>query len=221
MLFSLNICLCLQTATPTLTHIIMYHLQYYPLAFTTQEKCWTRTLILKKGPEKEKSLTSSQPETIQTARCRDSINRVCKQLQEPAFYLACAFYLEEKWEKLPSQPRAHDYWFSKEIILPAAVFLKSPFLNTLLSLNGWKRPRLEAFISKPLQDKSTQKTWRKSLIRGPTQLCWDCGSVKSCSFFPHELMWGSKGLSILMCMHFFENIIAFYSWILHECICAW
>lgn len=51
----------------------------------------------------------------------------------PAFYLACAFYLEEEWEKLLSQPIAHDYWFLKEIILPAAVFLRSPLLNTLLS----------------------------------------------------------------------------------------
>lgn len=181
MLFFLDLCLCLQTATLMIIYIT-YHLQYYSAAFTTQEKHWRKIMIFKKRTWERK--TPDQLSTGgHTARYRDGVNRMCKQPQKPTFYLACAFYLEGKWEKLLTQPRAHDYWFLKEIILPAPVFLKSPLLNTPRSLNEWKLWRLEAFISKPLWDRSTLKTWRKSLNEDPTLLCWDIMSVKSSSLF--------------------------------------
>lgn len=217
--FLLDLCLCLQTATLMIIYRT-YHLQYYSAAFTTQEKHWTKIMIFKKRTWERKN-----PDQLSTgghtATYRDSVKRVCKQPPESAFYLACAFYLEDKWEKLLSQPRPHDYWFLKEIILPAAVFLKSPLLNTLFSLNERKLRRLEAFISKPLQDRSTQKTWRKSLNEDPTLLCWDWRSVKSSSLFPSSTLVRKQRAQCTDRHMLLKKYYSFFSWILHECIHVW
>lgn len=47
---------------------------------------------------------------------------------------------------------------------------------------------------------------------GPTWLCGDCDSVKSCYFLPHQLRRGNKGLSVLMCACFLKKYYFILPW---------